>query len=370
MRSRMRVWTMLRGTAVLAAGMAGLFFVWFFLVPQVRYWNVERAIGRFETGGSQAAAERLIRKLRAGVATAAQSERILKLLLRLQVTTRSAYPVGEPAWICAELPFRLRFPDGRIMLRCGLEGADALAKAASQCGNGELLTTPQLFLVHPAPPRPGVYHTTIRYKLTLTYRRRYLSLGARVRAWIMRRILGRRARVSPVARGSMYACTFGVPVEITVAAADEAEQLVLLADATLDEAMRGAVTYGTSDRHGVYETPSGRRGYRQSTGVALEELPVAIAFELSLRLNDGRDLPRSGAGPPQRIRYRAGSSGVFDVDIGRFGLETPGEYTGVLRLTADPDYAYEDPAIKAIWNGTLEFPISFFVYEKPRPKGR
>ena len=362
---------MLRWTAVLAAAVAGLFFAWFFLVPQVHHWNAERAIGRFEAGGSQAAAEKLIKRLRAGVITAPQGQRILKLLLRPQVTTRSAYRVGEPAWICAELPFRLRFPDGRIMLRCGLEGADTLVKAANQRAYDELLTTPQFFVAHRAPPRPGVYDTTIRHKCTLTYRRWHLSLGARVRAWISRRIVGRRrVRVSHVARGPTYACTFGVPVEITVAAPDEAEPLALLSEATLDEAMRGAVTCGTSDRHGVYETPSGRRGYRQLTVVAVNEPPVATAFQLHLGLNDGPDVARPRAGAPQRIRYRAHSSGAFVVDVGRFGLETPGQYTGVLRLTADPNYAYEDPAIKTIWNGTLEFPVSFFVYDKPRLRAR
>ena len=40
----------------------------------------------------------------------------------------------------------------------------------------------------------------------------------------------------------------------------------------------------------------------------------------------------------------------------------PMSITGTLVLRPDPDYAYEDPAIKSIWNGTLEFPISSSVY--------
>jgi hypothetical protein len=52
------------------------------------------------------------------------------------------------------------------------------------------------------------------------------------------------------------------------------------------------------------------------------------------------------------------------VDAGCFGLQEPGDYAGTLVLSPDPNYAYEDPAIKAIWNGTLEFPISFSVYHR------
>ncbi len=49
-----------------------------------------------------------------------------------------------------------------------------------------------------------------------------------------------------------------------------------------------------------------------------------------------------------------------------FGIEEPGDYSATLILRPDPKYAYEDPAIKTLWNGTLEFPISFFVYVRTR----
>ena len=98
----------------------------------------------------------------------------------------------------------------------------------------------------------------------------------------------------------------------------------------------------------------------------MQRLPVAAAFELSLRLPDGRELPWGDGRQPQHIRLRSGDYGQFVVDVGCFGLTEPGDYAGTLVLRPDPDYAYEDPAIKAIWNGTLEFPISFSVYVKTR----
>ena len=41
----------------------------------------------------------------------------------------------------------------------------------------------------------------------------------------------------------------------------------------------------------------------------------------------------------------------------------PGEYKAAVVLRPDPNHAYEDPAIKEIWGGTLEFPITFAIDE-------
>ncbi len=47
-----------------------------------------------------------------------------------------------------------------------------------------------------------------------------------------------------------------------------------------------------------------------------------------------------------------------------FAVTEPGTYTGTLVLRADPNIAYTDPAMTAIWNGTLEYPISFTIHSK------
>jgi len=45
-------------------------------------------------------------------------------------------------------------------------------------------------------------------------------------------------------------------------------------------------------------------------------------------------------------------------------VTAPGDYEGTCVLRPDPNFAYDDPAIKEIWNGTLEFPMSFSLYEE------
>lgn len=139
-----------------------------------------------------------------------------------------------------------------------------------------------------------------------------------------------------------------------------------MADPQTDDRMRAAIATETSERHGVYGTAAGRRGHRGSMSVTFKTLPAAAAFELSLRLADGRELPTGSKRQPQHFRLRAGDFGGFVVDVGSFGLTESGEYVGTLVLKPDPDYAYEDPAIKSIWNGTLEVPISFAVYMRTR----
>jgi hypothetical protein len=92
----------------------------------------------------------------------------------------------------------------------------------------------------------------------------------------------------------------------------------------------------------------------------IKTLPLAAAFELSC------DWPTAGNYRQARIAAAASAyarqvRGVRG-ERGSFGVTEPGEYSGTLVLRPDPNYAYEDPAIKSLWNGTLEFPISFVVY--------
>jgi hypothetical protein len=62
---------------------------------------------------------------------------------------------------------------------------------------------------------------------------------------------------------------------------------------------------------------------------------------------------------------------VFTVSPWVLVSDESGIFTGALELRADPEAAYEDPAIKAIWDGELRFPISFSVYRAaaPSPQG-
>ncbi len=97
--------------------------------------------------------------------------------------------------------------------------------------------------------------------------------------------------------------------------------------------------------------------------------PVALALRPVLRPPDGRELePRST--DSGRLRCRKGDAGASSiVHAAHFDLN-PGEYKATVVLRPDPDYAYEDPAIKEIWGGTLEYPITFTITEETAPDGQ
>lgn len=332
------------------------------LVLKVHDWRVEHAMARFRAAPSSQHAARLTRLLAERAVTPEQGARILTLLLWPKIVTRTAYPVGQSVGISVERPFSLSIAGYRIEFQEQIWGAERLMDTSGQF-TSTLHDGPEILTAWTRPAEPGIYHAQIHTRCRIiNIAAKKLTLWDRLSMGLRKRLGRPPAMRAPASGGPTYECQFTVPFDLNIVEKDRAEQLELIVDPQTDKIMRAAIATETSDRHGVYGTPAGRRGHRGSTSIAFKTLPIAAAFELSLRLADGRELPAGADRQPQRIRIRAGKSGAFVVNVGSFGLTEPGEYSGTLVLRSDPNYAYEDPAIKSIWNGTLEFPISFVVY--------
>jgi hypothetical protein len=332
------------------------------LVLKVHDWRVERAMARFCAAPSAQHAARLTRLLAERAVTPEQGARILTLLLWPNVVTRTAYPAGESVGVSVERPFSLSVAGYRIEFQEQVWGGERLLDTSGQF-TSMLYDIPEILTAWTQPAEPVTYHAEIHTGCRIVdIAPKKLTLWERLSMDLRRRLGHPLVRRAPASGGTTYECQFTVPVDVNVVAKDQAEQLELIADPQTDEDMRGAFAIETSQRHGAYGTPAGRRGHHGSISVTFKNLPVAVAFELSLRPADGRELPSGTNRQPQRIRVRAGESGAFVVNVGSFGLTEPADYTGTLVLRPDPNYAYEDPAIKSIWNSTLEFPISFVVY--------
>jgi hypothetical protein len=332
-------------------------------VQKIHDWRVERATVRYRAAPSAEGSARLTQWLAEGSVTREQGARIVTALLRPTIVTRVAYPVGQSVSISVQRPFPITVRGYRIEFQEHVWGDGRLMDSSWQ-SRSTLYGFPEILTAWTEPAEPGVYHARIRTTCKITS-----NAGRRFTLWdrlsiSLRRLLGRPPAVRGLATSypTTYECRFVVPFDLNVVEKDQAEQLELLADPQTDKIMRAAIAAESSDRHGAYGTPAGRRGHRGSMSVAFKTLPVAVAFELSLRLADGRELPAGANRQPQRIRVRAGESGTFVVNVASFGITEPGDYAGTLVLRPDPNYAYEDPAIKTLWNGTLEFPISFVVY--------
>lgn len=357
-----------------SALMLGVLLVCGLAVPKMRDWHVEHAIRRYRAAPSAPRATMLTQWLAEGAVTPEQGGRVLTVLLEPKVVTRAAYAIGQPVGFSVERPFPLRIPGCRIELKDEvwgegrrmvgrMRGMDTGWRSVRTLYDArEILTASWV-----QPHEPGIHHAEIYLTCKIvTVPGRRLTFWDRL-AIRLRRLLGRPPAVRAVAStGPTYECQCAVPFDLNVVEKDRAEQLELVADPQIDRLMRTAIAAEAADRHGTYETPVGRRGHRGSVSVTFKTLPVAAAFELSLRLADGRELPAGPNRQPQRIRVCAGESGAYMVNVGDFGITEPGDYAGTLVLRTDPNYAYEDPAIKSIWNGTLEFPISFTVYVRPQ----
>jgi len=333
--------------------------------PAVRRWQVERAIARFEGGPSQTRADRLLRLLTKEVATYEQGKRVLTLLLQPRVTTRQAYPESETAMVSVAIPFHLEIPNGRIEITRTVYRDGQHRFAWPPRTTSTLSTSPELLAPCPWAETSGLHRSEVQYQCRFTKSRGHSSFWSRFRNRLLRFLLTRPVGVPPAHFEKMYDCRFTLPVTVRIAEASEAEKLERVSNPQLDEAMRTAFIASPVKTHSVYWTSSGRRHGIKSTELACGPLPIAVAFALTLRLPDGRELPQGDARDSQRIRLRADTSGRFVIQTGPFGMEKPGEYTGTLVLTPDLNHAYEDPEIKVIWNGTLEFPISFTIFNQP-----
>jgi hypothetical protein len=158
-----------------------------------------------------------------------------------------------------------------------------------------------------------------------------------------------------------YACSVAAEADVVIVEKSQAERIELISNPDLDAAMQGAFrSKAISTMTSWYQTPSGRRQATGSLGIAYRDLPAAVGFELVLRLEDGREIA-SNRQISHRLFARAGSSGQFWVSPSNLMLDEPNTYTGSIVLRADSNRAYEDPAIKTIWDGELEFPVSFSV---------
>jgi hypothetical protein len=332
---------------------------------KVRTWRVERTIGRFRAAPSQAGAGELLRLLLDRTATREQGARILPLLLRPEVTTRSSYPAGQPAKVSIELPFRI--DDGQGRIRMGLKQsiwADERLIDTNPDPLRMLHGFPAVVTAWLRPLEPGTYHAEIRHECKVTDAGPRRTLLGRLWASLRAHLFSRSPVAPPKGPQTIYECRFTVPLDIRMVEPDRAERLELLADPQIGQAVGAAFGVEMRAEHQTYMTAAGLRECRGCPNISFQTLPVAVAFELSLRLPDGREIPHR----PKRIRFRSGSHGKYWVNMGNFGIETPGDYAGTLVLRPDPKFAYEDPAIKGIWNGTLELPVTFSICPRTGPQ--
>jgi len=351
---RGRVHRIFRWIVFAIAGVVGVLAILVLAGPRIRSWQMGRAIARFEKHPSQDHADNLVELVQAHAGTDEQGGRALALLLRPNIVTRKAYATGRPITIATELPFKLGF-------RRFLWKEETIAvngqRMAQYHGSDRLDHGTSCLNVPGFHTQPGTYPIELRIQCSLGIER--ASRAAAVLGYLhdgLPWLIPEPATWQP---GRTYECDFTVPSEVVVGG-DNVEEIELVSSPELDQAMRAAFSARHIAIETGFSTPAGKRWVRGSTGISYENLPLAAAFSVTLRLPDGREIPQHGLWSAE-FSARAGSSGDFTVDPSGLTVEAPGRHKATLVLVPDPNIAYRDPTIKAIWNGTLEFPISFFI---------
>jgi hypothetical protein len=349
---------------LLATGMAILWLSTSIMGP---HRQVEEAITRFKANPSQPAAERLAQLLAERIPTKRQGKRILALVLCPTVATRGAYPVERIPTVSIEWPFRLDFSRRRdtyatLKSSVRLEGQTQPTDHAMRVA---ILGSGPLILRCGAQPLPaGTCKGQVRIDCTVT---RFVP-HAPVWRQFKSLLRGRRLAGGTLREAGSYKTNFEIPVEITVTERDNAEQVALVSNPELDTAVRQSFT---CQNRGDCPFESPLNGHGEIIMLRWTNVPIAVAFEPVLRLPDGREVSQRTRHIPQvgRFHTRANHGGGLMTHCTQFELSwmprVEGYHEATIVLKPDPNFAYEDPAIKAIWNGTLEFPIHYTIDPEP-----
>jgi len=281
--------------------------------------------------------------------TQEQGARILRLLLWPKVATRSAYPIGRKPAVSIAIPFHLHFPHGMTLEQDVFANGQDLPKP-DQMLFYDRSTIPQVVVSPVARDKVGRLGMEIRHRYILNpppLDRSFYFVNP-VGSFLYR--LFARMRVQPamsLPESEWYQVSFSVPVEVNVTEEADAEQVQLLSSRELDGRVRAAFTSLEQRR-----TPSGCHMLH----ILGKRLPIDMAFRCVLELPDGIRLA-SRRPEYQELRAYAGRDFAVDLAVGAFAAEEHGAYDAKLMLIPDPNCAFEEPTIKAIWNGTLAFPI-------------
>jgi len=346
-----------RRLAIAAACLAATGCLWLLVAPTAQSWYVERCITRFERNPSQGSANALVELLQGHAATTEQGQRILKLLRLPKIRTRPAYPAGLPVTIAVERPFHLDFRS--VLWREEEIRINGQQRQKHWGPGGEQPDVLHLRCLSAWEAKPGTHAVTIGGTYGIGLERRGLRSGA---GRCVRGVLSYVGLSVPTIwqPSRTYECAFEMPVEISVVPKEQVTPIALSSSEALDRAMRKAFWVRLSCFTNRHSTASGQVKYDPVKAVYYHDLPMDVAFALTLQLS-GNHEPARTIEFPTRLRARAGSSGKLDLHPRLMSIQKPGTYRGSITLTPDPNAAYEDPAIEAIWNGTLELPISFRI---------
>ena len=132
-----------------------ILLAWGAALRESQNWRVGRAMNGFRADPNGEHAHELIQAIAGKAVTPAQGERILMLLLRPQITTRAAYPAGQPAKMSVRRPLHIEMPQGWIEFEQQVWADGQQIDASRQTSHNILFGFPEILTAWRRAPGAG-----------------------------------------------------------------------------------------------------------------------------------------------------------------------------------------------------------------------
>ncbi|OPZ30553.1 MAG: hypothetical protein BWZ02_00711 [Lentisphaerae bacterium ADurb.BinA184] len=317
-------------------------------MPYYRGVRGERWLEAYRRTGSPEAATRLAALLDERRLTREFGEEVVEALLAPDIHVRAAYRAGHPVYVGLQCPWASRFRKLRLDVR---ESVRFAGRDVECRGFGGELSAGQrrILILAPEAVPPASMEGEIVLHCTL------YDDGPD---------LAHRGR-------AVYANRIARPLGIVVGGGELGD--FVKAETDGDLARRVQAAFSARPAVGLRRavtTAAGAGWVKDGVILAYRDLPADVAFRV-LFAEEGGPQHVWSADPAAGVRLPRGASGEVVLPSSSQTLATvaaPGRYRGALLLTSCREVAYTDPEFSTIWEGNLEFPITFEVMAAPPPQ--
>jgi len=318
--------------------------------PALHTGQVNSLIEQYSTSPHQETADRLVKLLRRGRLPRKQGDRVFEVLMTPRVAVRTTYSSEGPIYIAIGRDSNLAFGDLCVRMdECVYSGEERLKR--ERMISNALEKEPRFELIGSRETADGAVVRLDRpgdYEIRLVYKYDLVEL--------------------PLRTGTvLHECFFEMPITLRVVEPEQAEKVVLKSDPGLDNQIKTAFKLvRRSVGWASYSVGDDTYQYRPMLGLEAPTFPENVAFKVSYRDEAGSTIAFENFFVSQRAGTSLGldpsSSVIPIVPLNNLGLE-PGHYRGVIVLETDAELAYQDAAMKTVWDGTIELPVEFEIRE-------
>ncbi|HUU70629.1 MAG TPA: hypothetical protein VM186_13955 [Planctomycetota bacterium] len=317
--------------------------------------NVDALIKSYRAGPTQAKADRLAAMIETCSVSPDEGTRILEALLKPEVQTRDAYPTGKTMGVNLVIPCAVTMSDMSLHLDETLR-MDGRVGWVKRLGTSGVSFEKSMCLEFGPASGPGMHSMSIErtVKLKPSGMRTVRKLIWPSKRRFPLNLLPGRSTVFVANTGKAeYEYRLELRFNLKVVAPEDAVPIAVRRNEELDRKMMES--FSAEEPPDSNLTCNGLK-YRGGLTIRYTSLPESVSFRMIFRDADGQEHP-SNVG----LAVPAEKTGSMGYSPSLFGIKEPGRHKGTLILRPDPDRAYCDPSINAIWGGELEFPMEIEV---------